>query len=61
MASNVNLVKYHYYSDYIVLTYNLVKYYSFGGSVINTYAHTLVRLYEGSFQHKLVYYLILTP
>ena len=39
----------------------LVKYYSFRGSAIRMYPHTIVRPYEGTFQHKLVYSLILTP
>ena len=50
----------HDFSDFDVITYALVKDYSFSGSVIFTYANTPVRLYEGHFQQKLVYYLILT-
>ena len=59
MVSNVNLVKFHDCSDSNVLTYALVKYYSFGGSIIRPYAHTFVRLYEGLFQHELIYFLII--
>ena len=61
MVSNVNLIKYNYDSDSDILTYTLVKYYSFGGSAIRLYAHTSVRSYQRLFQHKLVYYLVITP
>ena len=59
--SSVNLVKDHGCSDSAVITYVSVKYYSFGGSFIRLYDHTLVRLYEGPFQQKLVYSSIPTP
>ena len=59
MVSNKNLVKGCIDSD--VLTYASVKYYSFGGSLIYLYNHTLVRPYEGLFQHKLVYSSIIDP
>ena len=55
MVSNINLVKGHNCSYSDVLTYDLVKDYSIGGSVIRLYTHTLVRMYEGLFQNKLVY------
>ena len=61
MVINVNMVKGHDCSESDVLTYTLVKDYIFGGSVIYLYDHTLVRLYEGLFQHKLFFSLIITP
>ena len=61
MVSNLSMVKDSNCSDSDVLTYVSVKYYSLRVSAIRPYAHTLVRLYEIPFQHKLVYSSILTP
>ena len=42
ISINVNLIKYHVYSDSDVLSYALVKDYSFSGSGIRPYIHTFV-------------------
>ena len=52
MVSNINLVKYHYCSEYELIMYALVKYYVFGDTVIRPYSHTPVCPYEGLFSTK---------
>ena len=61
MVSNVNLVKYHAFSDSDILPNTLVKYYSFGGADVCLYVHVCIRPYEGPFKHQLVYSSIITP